>query len=238
MCVLATCTTSVLPGCAVIGLRKKNHQAFSMNLCALICGKLRYLSILFSLFFLCRCTQIMSKATKRKYVVKEVLDDFILPASNQKIVRVLSGRGNNLHEVEDTEGEKFLVSMPTKFRRNVWIKRGDFLVVEPIEEGDKVKAEIVHILYKHQIKYIQDEGQWPKEFSEEENKTGIRSENDINVCNGSESEDDLFINTNRLNAQLSLDSSDDDSEEEESSGETDPEDDDGDNSSQEEECTK
>ena len=37
---------------------------------------------------------------------------------------------------------------------------GDFLVTDPIEEGDKVKAEIVHILYKDQIKYIIEEGLW------------------------------------------------------------------------------
>jgi len=57
--------------------------------------------------------------------------------------------------------------MPTKFRKNVWIKRGDYVVVEPIEEGDKVKAEIVQILYKDQIKYIKDQGQWPAEFSKD-----------------------------------------------------------------------
>jgi len=40
-----------------------------------------------------------SKATKRKYVIKEVLDDFVLPEENQKIVRVMTSCGNNLHEV-------------------------------------------------------------------------------------------------------------------------------------------
>ena len=45
--------------------------------------------------------------------------------------------------------------MPTKFRKNVWIKRGDYVLVQPIEEGDKVKAEIVQILMeKHHVKYI------------------------------------------------------------------------------------
>uniref|UniRef100_A0A1B0BQJ9 Probable RNA-binding protein EIF1AD n=1 Tax=Glossina palpalis gambiensis TaxID=67801 RepID=A0A1B0BQJ9_9MUSC len=60
----------------------------------------------------------------------------------QQIVRIIASQGNNLHEVEtaDTEIENFLVViMPTKFRKNVWVKRGDF---EPIKEGDKVKAEI------------------------------------------------------------------------------------------------
>jgi hypothetical protein len=37
---------------------------------------------------------------------------------------------------------------------------GDFVMIEPIGEGDKVKAEIVNILYKDQIKYIKDEGKW------------------------------------------------------------------------------
>jgi probable RNA-binding protein EIF1AD len=54
-----------------------------------------------------------------------------------------------LHEVFDpkeAEGSSnYLVSMPTKFRKNVWIKRGDFVLVSPIEEGDKVKAEIVQV---------------------------------------------------------------------------------------------
>lgn len=50
--------------------------------------------------------------------------------------------------------------MPTKYRKNVWIKRGDFVVVQPISEGEKVKAEIINILYADQIKYIQSQGKW------------------------------------------------------------------------------
>ncbi|KAK2156824.1 hypothetical protein LSH36_204g05023 [Paralvinella palmiformis] len=107
----------------------------------------------------------MSKATKRKHVTSEVMYDFILPEPNQQIVKVIGSRGNNLHEVVTAKGETFLVSMPTKFRKNVWIKRGDFVIVDPIEEGDKVKGEIVHILYyKEQIKYIKNENLWPVEF--------------------------------------------------------------------------
>lgn len=111
----------------------------------------------------------MSAATKRKHVVKEVLDDYVLPEGNQQIVRVSAGRGNNLHEVVTENDEKFLVSMPTKFRKNVWIKRGDFVLIEPIDEGDKVKAEIISILYKDQIKYIKEEGKWPEGFSDDSN---------------------------------------------------------------------
>lgn len=37
---------------------------------------------------------------------------------------------------------------------------GDFVIVDPIEEGNKVCAEIVHILYGKQIKYLKSEGLW------------------------------------------------------------------------------
>jgi len=106
----------------------------------------------------------MSSTTKKKHVCREVLDEYVLPTGNQEIVRVQAGRGNNLHEVVDAEGKSYLVSMPTKFRKSVWIKRGDFVIVEPIEEGDKVQAEIFAILYRDQIRYIKRENLWPAGF--------------------------------------------------------------------------
>lgn len=41
---------------------------------------------------------------------------------------------------------------------------GDFVIVEPIEEGNRVKAEIVKILTKEHIRYMKNENVWPKEF--------------------------------------------------------------------------
>ncbi len=37
---------------------------------------------------------------------------------------------------------------------------GDYVLVEDIEEGDKVKAEIVQILLKDNIKYIRSQNCW------------------------------------------------------------------------------
>ena len=76
--------------------------------------------------------------------------------------------------------------MPTKFRKNVWIKRGDFCIVEPIEEGDKVKAEIVRILYKDQIRHIKSENSWP--FKDQDDK---KSEIDLPPSD-SEDEDEVI----------------------------------------------
>lgn len=163
----------------------------------------------------------MSKATKRKHVTKEVLEDYVLPEANQSIVQVVGGRGNNLHEVQTQTGEKYLVSMPTKFRKNVWIKRGDYVLIDPIEEGDKVKGEIVTILYKDQIKYIKEEGLWPKEFDggkqAEQNK--MIPDDMLPPSDDSDYEEsDLVVNANRRNIVYYEESSED-SDSEEGEGE-------------------
>ncbi|XP_060817056.1 probable RNA-binding protein EIF1AD isoform X2 [Bombus pascuorum] len=134
----------------------------------------------------------MSKATKRKHVTKEI-QELTIPTETQSIVRIIQSRGNNLHEVADPAGSKYLVSMPVKFRKNIWIKRGDFVLVEPIPEGNKVKAEIVKILTREHIKWYRQIKCWPKEFDETSNLNQERT----NVKNDNE-EDDLFVNTNRL----------------------------------------
>lgn len=139
----------------------------------------------------------MSKTTKIKHVTKEVLEEYVLPKDHQQIVRILSGRGNNLHEVETPSGDTFLVSMPSKFRKNIWVKRGDFVIVEPIEEGDRVKAEIAYILYRDQIKYIKEEGQWPKAFDQKPSGEGDAKESVSETDSDDNSE--LFVNTNRPN---------------------------------------
>lgn len=160
----------------------------------------------------------MSKATKRKHVTKEVLNEFVLPEDGQQIVKVTAGRGNNLHEVESDNQEKFLVSMPTKFRKNVWIKRGDYVLVQPIEEGDKVKAEIVTILYKEQIKYIKQEGLWPEAFKDsQEAKSDCMIPDDLLPPSDDSDDDndcDSVVNINRQ--QVAVYDESDDSEDDES----------------------
>lgn len=83
----------------------------------------------------------MSRVTKLKHVKREIdADDNSLPNENQQIVRIVSSKGNNLHEVESADStEKFLVSMPNKFRQNIWVKRGNFVLIESIPEGKQVR---------------------------------------------------------------------------------------------------
>ncbi|XP_063991335.1 probable RNA-binding protein EIF1AD [Diachasmimorpha longicaudata] len=137
----------------------------------------------------------MSKATKRKHVTKEVQEDLSIPTDTQTIVQLVDPRGNNLHEVMDCSGERYLVSMPVKFRKNIWVKRGDYVLVEPIPEGDKVKAEITKILTKEHIKYYRSQDCWPDKFntSHQQNSGTIQTDDNL----GEDSMGEIFVNTNR-----------------------------------------
>ncbi|XP_053664640.1 probable RNA-binding protein EIF1AD [Anopheles marshallii] len=156
----------------------------------------------------------MSRVTKIKHVLKEQeADDFDVPKENQQIVRIVASRGNNLHEVETAqvgEEDRFLVSMPVKFRKNVWIKRGDFVLVEPIEEGNKVKAEICRILTPEHVKVFEKEGVWPRKFSKKRDL-----EEDLD-------EDGLFRNTNRKYVAQGSDDDDEEDDEEDTDDEDEP----------------
>ncbi|KAL8600492.1 hypothetical protein ACOMHN_044957 [Nucella lapillus] len=157
----------------------------------------------------------MSKITKRKYVEQEV-QEFVLPSGNQQIVKVTGGKGNNLHEVIDAFNNTFLVSMPTKFRKNIWIKRGDYVIIDPIEEGDKVRGEIAHILFSDHIRDIQEEGLWPEAFEQGEAKPTSYIQDDMLPPSGSDDEEDLatmVVNANKGKQLYEQYSSEDDEEE-------------------------
>lgn len=166
----------------------------------------------------------MSQASKRKHVVQEVLGEHMVPSDQQQIVKVLRTPGNNLHEVETAQGQRFLVSMPSKYRKNIWIKRGDFLIVDPIEEGEKVKAEISFVLCKNHVRSLQKEGHWPEAFSEvaeKQNNMNRESQPELPAepqlsGEGSSSEDDsdLFVNTNHRQYHESEEESEEEEEEE------------------------
>lgn len=149
----------------------------------------------------------MSRTTKRKHVLREAfLDDYSLPTENQQIVKILRTRGSNLHEVLSANNSVFLASMPPKFRKNIWVKRGDFVLVESIKEGFKVKAEMVRILTQVHIKYFKTDGVWPSAF---DNSVSVKDKHDVLV------EDELFVNTNRKQFIEESDSSSADSSSEE-----------------------
>uniref|UniRef100_A0A915C6G3 Probable RNA-binding protein EIF1AD n=1 Tax=Parascaris univalens TaxID=6257 RepID=A0A915C6G3_PARUN len=121
----------------------------------------------------------MSVASKRRFVTKQVESELVLPEREDIIAQILGTRGNNLHEVEDSKGDKYLVSMPTKFRKSIWVRRGHFVFVRPIEEGDKVKAEITNVLDDENVLYIREHKLWPSRFERDAEQLTREAKRDV-----------------------------------------------------------
>eukprot|EP01138_Halocafeteria_seosinensis_P007833 gb/GECG01008003.1/.p1 GENE.gb/GECG01008003.1/~~gb/GECG01008003.1/.p1 ORF type:complete len:203 (+),score=34.24 gb/GECG01008003.1/:1-609(+) len=111
----------------------------------------------------------------RKNVTQEVLEGHPEPdeSRHQVIARIVEPRGSNIFEVETPKGRTGLCLLPTKFRKLVWIKRGDFVIASEAEgdydtkEGSgrgKVTFQIDNILFPEQIKHLQHVGKWPDVF--------------------------------------------------------------------------
>lgn len=106
----------------------------------------------------------MSKTTKQRFVRGQLKYELVLPKENELVAQMTASCGNNLIEVVDSNGDKYLATMPVKYRNTIWVMRGNFVLLSPIEEGDKVKAEVTHILDQENILYIRDNNQWPECF--------------------------------------------------------------------------
>ncbi|KAF7623618.1 S1-like domain-containing protein [Meloidogyne graminicola] len=152
----------------------------------------------------------MPKTTQKKFVTNQLIHTLVEElAKGQFVAKILASRGNNLHQVETSNGEIFLISMPTRFRRTLWVRRGNFVIAQPIEEGDKVKAEIVHVLDNENICYLIEKGEWPERFLKEIKSLKGVKRIDENGKELKDEEKDLMF------PSMSSSSDDDDEEEEE-----------------------
>ncbi|OQR94761.1 hypothetical protein ACHHYP_00935 [Achlya hypogyna] len=112
------------------------------------------------------------KSGYRKGVTQDVLYGEPEPEAGEVIVQVKSLRGGNLFEVETPTGEVSLAMLPTKYRKLIWVRRGDFLIVSGADDDKKgaVQFSVEHILYKDQIKNLKSKNLWPEVFVEDEAK--------------------------------------------------------------------
>ena len=114
------------------------------------------------------------KGAYRKSVLEDVLNNYPVPdlSKGETLARVVAPRGGNLMEVLCADGAEGLAMLPTKFRKLIWVKRGDMVIVSgasgdiETHEGASaaVKYMVIHVLYEDQIKHIKKEGLWPERF--------------------------------------------------------------------------
>jgi probable RNA-binding protein EIF1AD len=178
----------------------------------------------------------------RKHLTDSVLNDFPVPMETERIAKVVATRGGNHFEILLASNDPFderksvLAMLPTKFRKLVWLKRNDFVIVDTGEvddtedntdaDADSVAAAaavtgiryiISHILYKDQVRNIQVKGLWPvndSEFGEqgiEEDEDAVAdrtAEDGIVYDTGMQEDDYISVNNNRTGPAPVPDSSD------------------------------
>lgn len=129
----------------------------------------------------------------RKHLTDSVLNDLPEPSPPHSLIaKIVSTRGSNQFDVRlaDSDGQEELAILPTKFRKLVWLKRNDYVIVDTAAEVDDEKGEttptndsggirymISHILYHEQIKHLVGKGLWP--FIDPEFAVNDRKMNDI-----------------------------------------------------------
>jgi probable RNA-binding protein EIF1AD len=155
----------------------------------------------------------------RKHVTNEFLQTLPEPEGElDRVVRVTALRGGSTFEVQESSGEMYLVRLPSKFRKVIWIKRGSHLIVERISEeeieGDKVVANVKHILDKEGIKHLKKKNLFP--FTDD--STESKEEDDADAS--------TFVNNNRRKFTF-IPSSDEEDDDDEDDDEKDEDEDEG-----------
>ncbi|KNC98233.1 uncharacterized protein SPPG_06633 [Spizellomyces punctatus DAOM BR117] len=150
----------------------------------------------------------------RKQTTQHVLEELPVPGDGQCVAKVVENRGGGNYvvqvpaEVNWTDEPTLLVSLPSKFRKLIWVKRGSFVIIQREEGKTKIAGEIVHVLFLDHIKHLKAQGIWPAEF--EPNPPSAKDgESDESQSDDEENDDDLFVNPNR---QYDEDDDDDDDE--------------------------
>ncbi|XP_027098325.1 uncharacterized protein [Coffea arabica] len=147
----------------------------------------------------------------RKNLKRAVEEETLTLQQGQSIMQVVDLRGSNLIEVMDAKGERSLAIFPAKFQKSMWIKRGNFVVVdetgreEAAEFGRKVGCVVIRVLFYEQVQVLQKSPEWPEVFKAAtlgNSKQDLQSHTSNMEENDNSSDDDglppLEANTNRL----------------------------------------
>ncbi|KAL3702129.1 hypothetical protein R1sor_020151 [Riccia sorocarpa] len=106
------------------------------------------------------------------------------PQPGQILMRVVALRGSNLIEVEDDDGQKTLCMLPARFHKSMWIKRGNFVIVDEgdrekvREAGSKVTGTVAQVLYDEHMRELRKTSFWSPSFDVPEKATKAPAEED------------------------------------------------------------
>ena len=148
----------------------------------------------------------------RKHLTDSVLLD--LPEPNpphSRVAKIVATRGSNQFDVKlaNSNGQQELAILPTKFRKLVWLKRNDYVIVETADDesdSDQVTTQknlggirciISHILYQDQVRHLINKGLWPTDdpdFVVDDRKTNESTNNQPDASEDGIVYDETYLN--------------------------------------------
>ncbi|KAL8764645.1 MAG: hypothetical protein Q9209_007950 [Squamulea sp. 1 TL-2023] len=85
---------------------------------------------------------------------------------NHAIARVRMAEGKNLYLVDlPSNAKPLLVELPSRFRSQIWIKRGGYVLVDTavfVDRDNKLDGEIINVIREE--KEWRKQSYWPSEF--------------------------------------------------------------------------
>ena len=147
----------------------------------------------------------------RKHVTQDFTDSERVPNEGEVYAQVGQSHGGNIFEILTSHGEKTLARLPTKFRKLIWVKRNDFVIVSCATEGyetatgavGRVTHSVEHILNSDQVKQLKKTLDKTSIFLASENGDGNNNENKDTV-------DNLQNNVNNMKVSATTTTSNDD----------------------------
>ncbi|KAL7108604.1 hypothetical protein ACP275_06G122500 [Erythranthe tilingii] len=130
----------------------------------------------------------------RKNLKRAVESEMATLQQGQSIMQVVELRGSNHIEVMDSKGDKFIALFPAKFHKSMWIKKGNFVVVDESgrEEAEESGRKVAGFVRPEIFKSISHEN--PKEALE-----CCTSQKDDEDSSDDDGLPPLEANTNRVN---------------------------------------
>lgn len=169
------------------------------------------------------------KGAYRKGVTNDVLHGNPIPEEGELVAKVKGSRGGNIIDIHCGDNSEGIAVMPQKFRKLIWVKRGDYVIVSGAQEDEGASDEVEnggnnsgliryrvkHILYKDQIRHIKSVNLWPnifndvqnqdeeQETSQEKNTTSTSlKKNQMEITNDYSDDEDSDINDEFINPNL------------------------------------
>lgn len=106
---------------------------------------------------------------KPKRNIDATIQETLTPPSTlpptQTIARLKQAAGKNLYQIELPSGQVLLVELEAKFRSTIWLKRGNYVVVDTgslADRENKLGGEIVNVVGDE--KNWRKASFWPSEF--------------------------------------------------------------------------